>query len=270
MSEFIAALPMYDWPEIRAGVDAQWARLREALRARGIDAPQALVRRNDELPPVPGGICDGEGRPAVADPATLPPDELDFMALWLHPALLFCQTCWGPLELGLKEHVQVIGQPDYSDCEGGEGAFYSSALIMGIDAPGVGGAVPAPAGREAVIPLDLMRGRRLAFNGTDSMSGFLALARDLEALGESLAVFSQRIETGAHRASARAVAQGEADVAAIDCRSWNLFKRFEPDVAARIQVVGWTGRRKGLPFVTARTTPAETVDMLRAALAASC
>ncbi|MGN6537639.1 MAG: phosphate ABC transporter substrate-binding protein, partial [Mesorhizobium sp.] len=39
MSRFIAALPMYDWPEVRAEVDAQWARLRDALRRRGVDAP---------------------------------------------------------------------------------------------------------------------------------------------------------------------------------------------------------------------------------------
>ncbi|RUW96295.1 phosphate ABC transporter substrate-binding protein, partial [Mesorhizobium sp. M8A.F.Ca.ET.059.01.1.1] len=46
MSELIAALPMYDWPEVRDEVDAQWASLRDAFRPRGIDAPQSIVRRN--------------------------------------------------------------------------------------------------------------------------------------------------------------------------------------------------------------------------------
>ncbi|RWD19967.1 MAG: phosphate ABC transporter substrate-binding protein, partial [Mesorhizobium sp.] len=46
MSEFVAALPMYDWPEARGEVDAQWARLREAIRQKGIDAPEILVRGN--------------------------------------------------------------------------------------------------------------------------------------------------------------------------------------------------------------------------------
>jgi ABC-type phosphate/phosphonate transport system substrate-binding protein len=122
-------------------------------------------------------------------------------------------------------------------------------------------------GRAAsVIPLDLLRGRRLAFNSEDSMSGLLALARDLEAEGESLAMFRKRIETGGHRASLRAVADGRADVAAIDCRSWALARCFEPAVQA-LTVVGWTGRRKGLPFITAEATRPEVVAMLTDVLA---
>ncbi|TIX59554.1 MAG: phosphate ABC transporter substrate-binding protein, partial [Mesorhizobium sp.] len=35
MSDFVAALPMYDWPEMRSEVDAQWARLRDAFRQKG-------------------------------------------------------------------------------------------------------------------------------------------------------------------------------------------------------------------------------------------
>ncbi|RVA66044.1 phosphate ABC transporter substrate-binding protein, partial [Mesorhizobium sp. M7A.F.Ca.CA.001.08.1.1] len=109
MSELVAALPMYDWPEVRDEVDAQWVLLRDAFRQKGIDAPEAIVRRNGDLPPVPGGIRDAAGALIAPDPATLPPDELDFHRLWLHPLLLFAQTCWGPMELGLSRHVQVVG-----------------------------------------------------------------------------------------------------------------------------------------------------------------
>ena len=59
-----------------------------------------------------------------------------------------------------------------------------------------------------------MRGKRFAYNSLDSMSGIIALSRDLEAMGESLDIFSERIETGAHRASIVAVAEGRADVCA--------------------------------------------------------
>src|SRR5882757_410267 len=123
----IAALPMYDWPEVSEEVDAQWARLRDTFRQRGIDAPEGLARVNGDLPPVPGGIRDDTGELIAPDPATLPPDELDFHKLWLHPALLFAQTCWGPMELGLSKQVQVVGQPSYDAYEGGQGEFYSSA-----------------------------------------------------------------------------------------------------------------------------------------------
>ena len=102
---------MYDWPEARASIDAEWEGLRARLQQAGIDAPEKLVRRNADLPAVPGGIRNGEGRAIAPDPATLPPGELDFPALWKHPALLLAQTCWGPLEEGLARHVVVVGQP---------------------------------------------------------------------------------------------------------------------------------------------------------------
>jgi ABC-type phosphate/phosphonate transport system substrate-binding protein len=250
MSAFIAALPMYDWPEVRAETNAQWTLLRDALHRRGVDAPEALTREN------------------------APEGGLDLATLWRHPALLFAQTCWGPMRQGLADHVQVIGQPDYSAFEGGQGALYSSAVVMrrdeappsGPPAGGLEGGVRASADGSAVLPLDRLRGKRFAFNSADSMSGILALTDDLEAIGESIGIFSGRIESGGHRASIVAVAEGRADVAAIDCRSWAMARRFEP-AAKQVAVVGWTARRKGLPYVCARALPPETVAALRAAVA---
>ena len=254
---------MYDWPEARADTDAEWGNLRARLVAAGIDAPQKIVRRNADLPVVPGGIREGEGRLIAADPGTLPSDELDFQTLWKHPDLLFAQTCWGPMEEGLARHVVVVGQPSYDGIEGGQGEFYSSPILMrrGAAAP-----VGAPADGRALLPLDLFRNARLAYNSTDSMSGIVALTCDLDAAGTSLAIFSERIETAAHRASIVAVAEGRADVCAVDCRSWHLARRHEPR-AADVEVVGWTARRKGLPYITSRHTSPDTVVRLRSALA---
>ena len=274
MSEFVAALPMYDWPEVRAEVDAEWAAIRDRLRAAGIEAPNGLTRRNGDLPAVPGGIRDGAGMVIAPDPATLPPDELDLATLWRHPRLLLAQTCWGPLEMTrLAACVTVVGQPDYSDVEGGEGAFYSSAIVMRRDGRSSERPPPRSASRtdpphkgEGKLSLDLFRGRRLAFNGRDSMSGYLALQRDLETMGESLAIFSGTVETGSHRGSGRAVAEGRADVVALDCRSWALFKRFCPE-AEKLAPVGWTRLRKGLPFVCAAGLPGDIVRRIGTALA---
>ncbi|MBN9552304.1 MAG: PhnD/SsuA/transferrin family substrate-binding protein [Alphaproteobacteria bacterium] len=264
MSKFVAALPMYDWPEARGEVDAQWARLRDAFRQRGIEAPEAVLRSNRELPPVPGGILDDAGQLIAPDPATLPPDEFDFHQLWLSPALLFGQTCWGPMELGLARHVQVIAQPNYDAFEGGQGELYSSALVM----PANGGPpVASPRDGKALIPIDLLRGKRFIFNNPDSMSGLIGLTRDLEAMGESLDIFASRSESGGHRSSIIAIAEGRADIAAIDCESWALAQRFEP-AAKGVRVVGWTARRKGLPYITARTMPETMVAAMREAVAA--
>ena len=323
MSDFIASLPMYDWPETHAETDGEWARIRDGLRAQGVNAPDGLTRRNVDLPPVPGGIRDFHGRIIAPDPATLPPDELDVHTLWVHPQLLFAQTCWGPMELGLAGRVRLIGQPSYDAYDGGQGELYSSAIVMRrsddippsvlpdispsrgeigcrsgfrqsstlqkerraggslisplegeVSGRTEGGAVgrkandrPAPRDGTPSIPLDLLRGKRLAYNSLDSMSGIVALGRDLEAMGAGLDIFSERIETGAHRASVAAVAEGRADVCAIDCRSWAMVKRFK-DVS-RVEVAGWTGRRKGLPYITATGTPGHVADILRAAISRS-
>jgi ABC-type phosphate/phosphonate transport system substrate-binding protein len=232
---YVAALPMYDWPEVRAEVDAQWLAIRDELRKKDVEAPERLARRNADLPPVPGGIRDGLGKVIAPDPANLPPDEFDLAVLWQHPNLLLSQACWGPLELWLRG-VRMVGQEDYSGIEGGEGEMYSSAIVM----------------RRGFRPLPAvgLSGLRLAYNAPDSKSGYLALKRDLEAKGSGLQIFSEQIETGSHRNSLRAVCRGMADVAAIDCKTWALAQEFEA-AARELALVGWTQRRKGLPFVTA-------------------
>lgn len=127
--------------------------------------------------------------------------------------------------------------------------------------------VPSPPDGSAFLPLERLRGARLAFNGPDSMSGIIALTRDLAALGEDVAtLFAERLETGSHRASIRAVATGRADACAIDCRSWDLARRHEP-AAQGVVAVGWTARRPGLPLITARRTPEPIVAALRKILA---
>jgi ABC-type phosphate/phosphonate transport system substrate-binding protein len=270
VSFWVAALPMYDWPEARAEVDGEWAALRGRLRNAGIDAPEKLARRNADLPPAPGGIRNAEGQVIAPDPATLPPDDLHLAALWRHPRLLLAQTCWGPMEEGLSDHVVVVGQPDYSAYRGGAGDFYSSAILMrrGQSEPVVTGRLPSgETGNKAAaqFPLRKLCGKRFAFNAPDSMSGYIALSRDLEATGESLALFSDLVETGAHRASIRAVAEGRADACAVDCRSWALALAFEP-AASELDVVGWTRKRLGLPFIASRHLPSGMVEALREAL----
>ncbi|MEO9337936.1 PhnD/SsuA/transferrin family substrate-binding protein [Mesorhizobium sp. SB112] len=276
MTKFIAALPMYDWPETRAETDAQWVILREAFREAGIDVPENLTR------------------------------DFELSALWRHPDLLFAQTCWGPMEQGLADEVQFVAQPSYDTFEGGQGEFYSSAIVMRrglmgappsvlpdispsrgeISSCEVGDCLISPlegemAGKpegggykrnlqssdngKAPIPLDLLRGKRFTYNGPDSMSGIIALTRDLEALGESIDIFSERTQSGGHRASIVAVAEGRADVAAIDCRSWAMAQTYEK-AAEGVEVVGWTARRKGLPFITSRKTPSEIIEKMRDAL----
>ncbi|PRD44302.1 phosphate ABC transporter substrate-binding protein [Phyllobacterium phragmitis] len=244
---------MYDWPELRDETDARWAGMRDHLRRQDIDAPEQLTRCNGAMPAVPGGIRDGQGHIIAADPASLPPDEFDLSVLWRHPDLLVAEACWGPMGLGLGSHVSVIGQTDYDGIAGGSGDFYSSVIIAHKGASGgEGQPVPPPPDGDARLPAAVFRERRFAFNEQDSLSGYLALKRDLEAVGESPAIFAEMVKTGGHRASIRTVAEGIADIAAIDCKSWALACRLEP-AAKELHIVGWTARRKGLPLICSRT-----------------
>ncbi len=78
-------LPMYDRPEIRGATDRFWGLIRDALRARGIAAPPALLRSADDL-----------------------------MQVWLSPDLVLAQTCGLPYRARLKDAVTLVGTPDYA------------------------------------------------------------------------------------------------------------------------------------------------------------
>lgn len=221
-----ASLPMYDWPEVRAETLAIWAAIRDGARARGVAMPEAL----DE------------------------PDWGAIDAYWRDPALILSQCCWGPLSLGLIDHLLPLAQPDYSPFLGGRGPSYRSALVARPEtavALGLTAAEPVPATPGASLPPGLLEGRRFAVNERASLSGCLALDRDLGADPCTLA--AECVETGGHRTSVVAVAEGRADVAAIDCRSWDLALRVEPAAGALV-VIGWTAERPGLPYVTSRAT----------------
>lgn len=212
-----ATLPMYDWPEARAGVDAFWAAVRAALPGRGL--PDALER---------------------------PADEAGMFALWRDPGLVLGQACWGPLGLGLLPGLRVLAQPDYADVEGGRGPFYRSAIVMRA-----GEAAGVPAHPGAMLPVAALRGLRLAATAEHSLSGWLALRDDLAAAEETPErLFGAVVWSGGHRASVRMVAAGQADAAAVDCRSWAMACRHEP-AARGLVVVGWTAERPGLPYVCA-------------------
>ncbi|MEN9894997.1 MAG: hypothetical protein RIR97_849 [Pseudomonadota bacterium] len=254
---YIAALPMYDWPERRQDVDREWADIRDRLRARNIPAPEALIRRNADMPPVPGGIRDRNGALIAPDPAELPPDEFDLFTLWRHPRLLYAQTCYGPMEFGLAAEVSVVADPDYSDVPGGHGAAYTSALVTRRDRLNtiygmVDGDLPPPSDGTALFQIEQLSGQRLAFNEEQSMSGYLALKRDLEAAGSGLSVFSSLVASGSHRQSMQHVTNGIADIAAIDARTWQMAQTYLPEMTQRLAVIGWTARRPGLPFITNR------------------
>lgn len=207
----IAALPMYDRPELTGATDRYWALIRDGLRESGIDAPDRL-RRGDE----------------------------DLMPLWLHPDLVLAQTCGFPFRARLHGHVHLVGTPDFgvAGCPPG---YYCSVLIARTDDP-----------RHSLAEFD---GTALAYNDGLSQSGWAAPQNHAAALGLSL---SAGLRTGSHRAALLAVADGRADLAALDAVTYRLLAQAEPAVSG-VKVIGMTEPTPGLPYICAPSVDPDLV-----------
>jgi len=183
------------------------------------------------------------------------PDALDWpedlASHWRRTDLLLSQTCGYPLVEGLDAAVRVVGAFRY-DAEGADGTGYRSLVVVRADDP-------------AVVIEDL-RGRAVAYNGRDSHSGSNALRALVAPLAVRGRFFGPAFESGAHRRSLDFVRDGHADVAAIDCVSFALFRRHEPAAVEGLRVLARTELSPGLPLITARATSGPDLERLRRAL----
>ena len=152
--------------------------------------------------------------------------------LWLRPDLLLSQTCGYPYATRLAGKVALVGTPAHA-ATGASPGHYFSVLVAHKDA--------------APETLSDLAGLRFAFNMAHSQSGFAAPVRMLAAGGQ--ASLPPPLQTGAHRASIRAVAEGKADWAAIDAVIWELAKRHEP-LARDLVVFARTPETPALPLIT--------------------
>lgn len=104
----VAALPMYDLPELAEANDALWSALAGRLDALGVTAtPPTLTR----------GVVPH--------------------ALWTDPSLLLAQTCGYPLVTALHGQVRVVTTPRYR-AQGCDGPFYRSAVVVRAGDPAYG------------------------------------------------------------------------------------------------------------------------------------
>ncbi|MFM2356179.1 MAG: hypothetical protein RLZZ528_1915 [Pseudomonadota bacterium] len=162
--------------------------------------------------------------------------ELGIWEAWESADLILAQTCGMPYRTRLHGQVNLVATPDYGLPDAPAGHYYSE-LVVHADEPG---------------DLPDFIDRTLAFNGQDSQSGWAAPQNHVAGLGRR---FTHTLHTGAHRESARAVADGRAAIAAIDAVSWRLYRDHFPAEAARLRVIGHTDPTPGLPLITARSRP---------------
>ena len=198
-------------------------------------------------------LAEAFGARGVASPPTLDRRQ-DYAGAWLEPGLVLSQTCGYPYHTRLRGRVQLVATPVYR-APGCEGARYRSVLVVRADEP--------------AQDLSGLRGCRVAYNSTGSHSGYNALRRSVAPLASHGRFFRGRMATGSHEASAAAVASGAADLCAIDCVSWAMFGKYQPNAVAGLRVLGYTPAAPGLPLITTPMAPLERIrDALAAVLAA--
>lgn len=165
-------------------------------------------------------------------PQRLTPVEEGLLDHWRRPDLLLSQTCGSPYRHVLKDRVALVGTPDFAleNCPPGH---YRSALVVRASDP-----------RQRLAEF---HGATMACNDALSQSGYAA---PLVAAQEAGVRFGAIRMSGAHLASARMVARGEADIAGLDAVSWRHMQRFDP-WTTELRVIGWTTPTPGLPFITA-------------------
>ncbi len=197
-----------------------------------------------------GAIRDALIQRDIRAPTTLD-RSLPREQVWVSKQLLLSQTCGLPLVQTLRKQVKVLGSFAYEGiAPAGE---YHSVIIARADN-----------GKD----LASLQGKRAAINGADSYSGCLAFKCAVAPFTPGDGFFSEVLITGSHRESIRAVANGSADTAAIDCVNWQLAKRHDRAVKA-LDIIAHTPSRPGLPLITAGNTTQSELDLMREALASA-
>lgn len=155
----------------------------------------------------------------------------DVWAIWRDPELVLAQTCGMPYRTRLHGHVQLVGTPDYG-LPGCAPGHYRSVFVARVD---------------DTRDLTALAGGTFAYNEALSQSGWAAPVTHLQGAGLAPAAL---LESGAHAASAAAVAEGRADLAALDALTWTLLCE-HTDLGARLREVAHTTPTPVLPYITA-------------------
>lgn len=177
------------------------------------------------------------------------PDDLP--AFWGHSDLLLGQTCGYPFKTGLCGHAQYVATPCYRT-PFSRGTTHKSVIIAHRDS-----------GIESVADA---RGKICAINMADSNTGMNLLRLEVAKLQPPSPFFARVYETHAHRKSMKAVATGEADIAAIDCVTFSLIDQIDKNTTGAIKIISQTEESPALPFITSSKTDERTLSALREAL----
>ena len=155
----------------------------------------------------------------------------------LDPALRFGHTCGYPLMARLRHALLPVCVPLF-DVPGTSGKLYRSAII-----------VPAASSIETLAEC---HGQTVAVNNPDSNSGMNLLRHALARHGARPGYFARVLSSGGHVASIEMVAENRAQLAAIDCVTFQLVADRDPELVRGVRIIGYSASTCGLPFVMPR------------------
>ncbi|SEB75510.1 ABC transporter, phosphonate, substrate-binding protein [Rhodobacter sp. 24-YEA-8] len=186
-------------------------------------------------------VREGLRARGIAAPEALTRGDGAYMAGWLSPDLVLAQCCGYPFRARLRGQVTLIGAGDHR-LAGTPAGQYHSILVARDDDP-----------RADFTDFD---GAAFAWNDDLSQSGWAAPAHHAARSGIRLV---PAWRSGGHRASARAVRAGKADLAALDAVTWAIMSEDDSGDAAGLKEVGRTGATPALPFIAGKDLDAEAV-----------
>ena len=171
--------------------------------------------------------------------------------LWRDPVLVVGQTCGWPYISRLRGNVIPFARFAYQlDCEPGH--YYS--VFIGREAED----------RKYLQGENALRSAfKVAINGEDSQSGFRVFRDITDAGGEAIPP-ENRLISGSHRQSVKAVAARQAAIAAIDGVAFLLSADHDPQHHKNICVLGHSTPVPGLPLITSPENKTKTGALFEA------
>jgi len=183
------------------------------------------------------------------------PDRLNrsiaYERQWTSADFLFGQACGYDVRMAYADHLQVVATPCYK-VAGCEGSNYSSFVVVRDDAP--------------FQCIKDLRGTRCVINTPTSHSGMNVLRALVAPLHCEGRFFSEVQMSGSHERSLRMIQRGEVDVAAIDCVTYALLAEYRRHEIDRTRVLHRTQLVASPPYVTATSTPADVLALMREAV----
>lgn len=183
-------------------------------------------------------------------PGTLARD-VPYAEAWESEDFLFGQACGYDTEIAYRGALQVVATPRYR-AAGCAGNGYRSFVVVRAD-------------RE-LTTTEGLRGTRCAINTATSHSGMNVWRGMVASRAEAGKFFGEVVVSGSHEASLAMLAEGAADVAAVDCVTWGLLARHRAEALANMQVIGRSELAAAPPYVTSKATSREELAVMRRAV----